>query len=436
MKVIRVFEYSQLSINGIDFTQAHFDQLVRYNEQHGNKYFSVGHKRIYFKNYVGVFQVGNLVIEILPKADKHNITTDELKNKWHNALIYMLHVCGYIKIDSISRADLRLQDITLVDLFYKLFLDEVKTIVHHGLIREYRHKSENLPYLKGRLVFNKHLSENYLHKEKFYTVSQVYDHNNIYNQILCKALLVLKSSINKGNLFYSEICNLLFSFEEMDGINVSDKLFDSLVFTRNNHKYESAITLARLIIQNYSPDLINGANSVIGILFDMNKLFETFIYRRLKREENNFGEYKLYIKGQTSREFWQGRSVRPDIILEYMIDGEQYRVIIDTKWKVLAGDGPHDSDLKQMFVYNVHFNSFHGVLMYPEGEDKSKVDSAYESSLMLENFEHFCRTYFANLFDNRGRIKKDLGKEIIMDLTSICNVETKALLESRRSVEF
>ncbi len=213
MKVIKVFEYSQLSINETDFTQAHFDQLVKYNERHYNKYFSVGHKSIYFKNYVGVFQVGNLAIEILPKADNNPLTTKELKDKWHNALIYMLHLCGYIKIDSISRADLKLQNISLIDLFYKLFIDETKSIVHHGLIRAYRHKSENLPYLKGRLVFNKHLSENYLHREKFYTVSQVYDHNNIYNQILCKTLKHLKNNVNKGNLFYSEICNLLYQME-------------------------------------------------------------------------------------------------------------------------------------------------------------------------------------------------------------------------------
>ncbi len=233
MKVIKVFEYSHLSVDEVDFSQAHFELLVRYNEQHGNKYFNVGNKRLYFKNYVGVFQVGNLVIEILPKADKIDVPTDEIKNKWHNALIYMLHICGYIKIDSLSRAELRLQHITLIDLFYKLFLDEVRTIVHNGLIRAYRHKSDNLPYLKGRLVFNKHLSENYLHKERFFTVSQVYDHNNIYNQIIFKALRVLKSII-KDNMFYSETCNLLFNFEGMDNINIYDNLFESLVFSRNN----------------------------------------------------------------------------------------------------------------------------------------------------------------------------------------------------------
>ncbi len=427
MKVIRIFEYSQLSINEVDFTQAHFEQLVRYNEQHSNKYFSVGHKRIYFKNYVGVFQVGNLVIEILPKADKSE-TTDELKNKWHNALIYMLHLCGYIKIDSISRADLRLQSITLIDIFYKLFLDEVTTIVHHGLIRAYRHKSDNLPYLKGRLVFNRHLSENYLHKEKFYTVSQVYDHNNIYNQILHKALLVLKNSVNKGNLFYSEICSLLFSFEKIDDINVSDKLFDSLVFTRNSNKYKSAIALARLILRNYSPDLKNGANNVIGILFDMNTLFEKVVYRILKKYEDKYtcSGSSLVLYAQKSKRFWKNKTIRPDILCEYKpsVKEPKRQFIIDSKWKIPQDGHPSDDDLKQMFAYNIHFGAKQSALLYPKMEGSREVSSPYRESeaVKKEFINHTCSTFFINLFDEDGRLNKNAGDDL-MDFLCISSAK-------------
>lgn len=415
MRVIKVFEYSSLTVNEADFTQAHFDHLVRYNEQHGNKYFGVGHKRIYFKNYVGIFQVGNLAIEILPKADKKKDIPEE-RDKWHNALIYMLNLCGYIRIDSISRADLKLQNITLLELFYKLFLDEVRTIVHCGLMRAYRHKSDNLPYLKGRLVFNKHISENYLHKEKFYTVSQVYDHNNVYNRILCKALLALKS-VNKGNLFYSEICSLLFNFENIDDINVSDKLFDSLVYTRKNYKYKSAITLARLILQNYSPDLKNGANSVIGILFDMNILFEKVVCRILRKYEYQDIEKSLKFYAQNSKEFWKGKTIRPDILGEYKPSGDEPKrqFIIDTKWKIPKDGYPDDGDLKQMFTYNVHFGAKQGVLLYPKMEGSQEASSPYrESEAVKKEFnDHTCSTFFINLFDNNGRINKNSGDDLM-----------------------
>ena len=416
MKLIKVFEYSHLCIDRVDFTQAHFELLVRYNEQHGNKYFNVGNKRIYFKNYVGVFQVGNLIIEILPKADKNIEDGSKEKNKWHNALVYMLQICGHINIDSLSRADLRLQSTTLIDLFYKVFIDEVRIIVHSGLIRKYRHNSDNLTYLKGRLVFNKHLSENYLHKEKFYTIHQVYDHNNIYNQIIYQALLALKN-INRQNALHTEICNLLFSFEGMETIRISDKLFDSLTFNRNSYKYKDAITLARLILQNLSPDLQYGESRVIGILFDMNILFEKAIYRLLKQNEYKFSESELILSAQHKRKFWQEKTIRPDIIAEYRSekDESKQKFIIDTKWKIASNSLPDDGDLKQMFAYNIHFGGKRSVLLYPKVVGCRVESSSFnKSEAVIETFNnHSCSTYFIDIFTDDGRINKSAGDDLI-----------------------
>lgn len=416
MKIIKRFEYTHLNVDDVNFTPSHFKMLVQYNERFGNKFFNVGNNRIYFKNYVGVFQVGNMIIEILPKTDKNETTSDADKNKWHNALIHMLRICGHINIDSISRTDLKLQNITLIDLYYKIFIDEVKTIVHSGLTRRYRHTSDNLPYLKGRLVFNKHLSENYLHKERFYTTHQVYDHNNVYNQIILKALLVLKN-INQKNILYSEICDLLFNFDGIDDIKISVKLFDSLIFNRNTQKYKSAITFARMILENYSPDIQNGENSVIGILFDMNVLFEKVVYRILKNSEHKYADVKLELFGQYSKNFWSGRPIRPDIVGEYKLDGiTNNRFIIDTKWKIPYDNLPADNDLKQIYAYNVHFGSQQSVLLYPQVKGCSNVcyKQFEKSEAVKDEFHpHFCSPYFIDLFTDEGKINNNAGDDLI-----------------------
>lgn len=70
-KFIQVFEHQKLKYNDSgDFRKHHFDAMVKFNDQHQNKYFTIGHNGIVFKNYVGVVQIGGLTIEILPKADK------------------------------------------------------------------------------------------------------------------------------------------------------------------------------------------------------------------------------------------------------------------------------------------------------------------------------------------------------------------------------
>ncbi len=421
MKTIKVFEHTYLNIDEENFTQSHFKLLVKYNERFGNKYFNVGHNRIYFKNYVGVFQVGNLIIEILPKADKSEMNSEAVINKWHKALIYMLQICGYLKINSISRAELQLQNITLIDLYFKLFIDEIKTILNSGLTKRYRHTARNLSYLKGRIVFNKHLTDNLLHKEKFYTIHQVYDYNNVYNKIILKALLALKD-INKNNSLYSEISDLLVTFDGIDNIIIYDKIFDSLVYNRNTQRYKNAITLARMILQNYSPDVQNGDNSVIGILFDMNNLFEKVVYKIIKNNEHKFSDKNLILRRQHSRKFWNGKAIRPDIFGEYKSENGKItqRFVIDTKWKMPYNSFPDDADLKQMFAYNIHFGSQQSVLVYPRVKDCSIIGLPFnESEAVKEGYnKHSCATFFIDLFTNEGRLNKNAGDKIISNLLS------------------
>jgi 5-methylcytosine-specific restriction enzyme subunit McrC len=136
-EIKKVFEYSTLSLDN-SFREKHFERLVHYNEKHGNKFFSVGNKRIYFKQYVGVIQIGGLIIEILPKADRSNIDDESSENKWHDALVNMLKECGFIRLENLTNANLKLRSASLIDLYFETFLNEVKSLIHHGLIKQYR----------------------------------------------------------------------------------------------------------------------------------------------------------------------------------------------------------------------------------------------------------------------------------------------------------
>ena len=122
--VIQVFEHTALPVGGL-FTSTLFDRLVQYNERNGNRFFNVGHNRIHFRNYVGVIQIGNLTIEILPKADKTPESPAQ-KQKWQRALIDMLRQSGFIRLASVSDARLRLRSCSLLDIYFESFLTEVE----------------------------------------------------------------------------------------------------------------------------------------------------------------------------------------------------------------------------------------------------------------------------------------------------------------------
>ena len=70
--IIQVFEHHTLKVDEpANFKMVHFNALEKYGYKTREKYYSVGNKRIKFNNYVGVIQVKNLTVEILPKADNN-----------------------------------------------------------------------------------------------------------------------------------------------------------------------------------------------------------------------------------------------------------------------------------------------------------------------------------------------------------------------------
>lgn len=408
---IQVFEYGKLLIGTQGFQEKHFDKLVRYNDTHGCKYFDVGHKHIRFKQYVGVIQVGKLVIEILPKADAEG---DPSKQKWQQALIEMLRKAGWLRLDSMSNAMLRLRSASLLDLYIESFLSEVKRISHEGLTRRYRKEVGNINSLKGKLLFSKHISENLIHKERFFTEHVLYDQNNIFNQIVKAALSVVARSGSNPHLM-ADAETLLLYFEEITpNKKITADMFGRLRFGRNTERYRYALQLAKLILLDYLPDLRGGRESVLAILFNMNELFERYVFVQLKRAQHKHRDMRLRFMKQTSRLFWGKKHIRPDIVAEYTFGNSKQRMIIDTKWKVLLNVLPSDEDLRQMYAYNLHFGADKAILLYPLAGSQADVFHRYAEGMALpKEYCHGCGLHFAELFDDKDNLRNDIGDSLI-----------------------
>lgn len=408
-KIVQVFEHECLEIDEDRFSPRHFRQLVQYNEQHGNKYFSVGNRRIYFKSYVGVIQVGGLIIEILPKADAGHDTA-----KWQRALFLLLKETGYLPVSSLSNALLHLRSSSLLDLFLWQFLEGVELLVHQGLVKRYRQEQGNQKALKGRLLFQDQVKKNLVHKERFFTEHQVYDRNHLLHQIIKKALSILA---NLGSVpIKAHASRLLYFFEGLSDITVITNTFKNIRFNRKTQPYQQVIQLSKLIILNYSPDLSSGSENILSILFDMNKLFEKYIYRQIKKEEESFDKYKMSVSGQPSKIFWGSKTIRPDIVIQYEVENNGVKApkkaIIDTKWKVLSDHAPSDDDLKQIFAYNIHFGATQSTLLYPQVHGMKKLHNDYHLSSFYSG-SHACNLDFIDVVEDDGGLVKGIGRRIV-----------------------
>jgi 5-methylcytosine-specific restriction enzyme subunit McrC len=410
-KLAQVFEHGQLAIGEQGFTEKQFSALVRYNERHGCLFFDVGYRRLHFGSYVGVIQVGDLAIEILPKTDR-GVTGD--KCKWRNALLDMLRQSGLLTVEAAPEADLHLRRSPLVDFYLYSFLTEVEQLAHAGLAKRYRMTQGNLYKLKGRIQFAKQLRRNLLHRERMFTAHQIYDRDNVFNQILKRVIEIVQRIAIRSSLNSRAAASALW-FEDVSDARITAETFERLIYDRNTERYRRAIQLARLIILNYSPDLRGGREHVVAILFDMNKLFEQFIFVQLRRAEPQYAHRGLRIAGQVSRYFWCSKTIRPDVVAEFFNPTGAGRVILDTKWKIPRDGQPADADLKQMYAYNFHLGGSRSVLVYPmAGAQQESIDRPYAQSVSLPaDYRHGCATYYINLFDDANKLRRDIGKELI-----------------------
>jgi len=361
-KPIQVFEHQTLRISEHGFTSNHWAALGWYNEKHGGCFFTLTPKGVKFNQYVGVIQVGNITIEILPKISQTVEKGD--KAKWQKVLIDMLRECRWMKVYSHDKASLCFKHNSILEAYLEFFLLECEGIVRAGLVKKYRSVDSNCTALKGKLLFGKHIQHNIVHKENFYTRHQVYDSENIFNQVLFKALQLIPS-ICQSPFLNDRVYSLLLSFPELDDIRVTASTFEKMVFNRKTLRYKEAIEIAAMLLLNYRPDISTGKNHVLAILFDMNDLWEEYIYRQLYK--NRPADW--IIQSQNSKLFWKfegnsyGKTIRPDIVIHH--SGLDKKIVLDTKWKLPENNVPADADLKQMFVYNEYWTGRNALLVYP-----------------------------------------------------------------------
>ena len=358
-KHITVYEHQSLRIKEEELTQDLYDQFVKFYGN-GVPYFSLIRNGVEFKEYVGAIQIGNTLIEVLPKADKN--ANDGNKNAWQKALIDMLRVVHGFEVKAPTESSLALKSNSVLDLYFEMFVQEVERLLHSGLAKKYRRTEGNLTALKGSLVFSKQISKNLVHQERFYTQYTTYDTEHLLHIILYKTILLLKR-INTSPKLLNRINSLVLNFPEMPSQKITEATFERITLNRKTQDYKKALDIARLLLMNYHPDLNKGNKHVLALMFDMNLLWEQFVLVSLKKSKT------FKVTGQNSKGFWKptngrARSIRPDI----KIQNDQGTFILDTKWKNVNSK-PSIEDVRQMYAYHHYFEAEKVALLYPGEEN-------------------------------------------------------------------
>jgi 5-methylcytosine-specific restriction enzyme subunit McrC len=417
-EVIQFFEYDKVKFNKpyplvdcdkpLDFGP-YIIALRDFHTKSDGYYYDLIDNGIRFKEQVGVIQLGNLTIEVLPKIDRDE--TDSAK--WHDILLDMLKECRFIDPHSTGYAHLKLKPNSILELYIEKYISELESLLHRGLIKKYTTEEGNQSALKGSLMFAKHLQHNLTHAERFFVNYTVYNPNHTLHQILFQALEVI-NKVSANTTLTDRIKTLLVQWPQSKPINVTSKTFDTIQYSRKTQPYKEALLIARMILLNYHPDLRGGRQSVLALMFNMNKLWEEFIFRRLKLMEKSLN---WKVSSQKGFKYWTGDSgskkLIPDVVIHQLDNGEN--IVIDTKWKRPSKNKPDDNDLRQLLSYKLYYEGYKAYLLYPCSTVKSNtVEGKYtnnvfkqSSTVFKEGFGLHGGLLFINILNGKKLIDKN-----------------------------
>ena len=333
----------------------------------------VGGKFIQAKSYVGVLQTkSGLTIEILPKiADKNDAERSKA------VFIKMLRMLKNFPSKSSNLANLKTQNLPLLEIFISMFLCELEALVKKGIKSDYVTLEENLNFSKGKLNINEQIKRNSIHKERFYVGYSEFLSDIKINSIIKTTLKFLykKSNSSKNQ---QKIRELLFIFDEVSECEDYKNFFAKLVINRQVKHYEQTLLWCKIFLLGNTFTPHKGDDLGFALLFDMNALFESYVGNFIKK---SFPGTILQHSEKHLIEEPKSFKLRPDIFLKG-------KFIADTKWKIISSrDDISQADLYQLYAYGKKHpcdGKLH--LIYPKIDDirQKTMKFRYDDEMLLE----------------------------------------------------
>ncbi len=389
-KLLEVREFDKISCNP-DFKTEYaylpekvfrdFEEFIHAfagDEEHADalEFLKIGYRRnvgdiISVSNYVGLIQMhSGYQIQVLPKIDFGDPAVND-KEETKRVFLRMLRSMKDFPSKVFNEANLRMDRMTLYEIFINMYLQEVRTLVKHGIKSAYVAREDNLGFYKGKLVVSEQIKRNVAHQERFFVRYDEYLVDRAENRLV-KATLLKLQGITASAENQKEIRQLLTAFEMVSPSINYLKDFSKVVIDRNTKDYEMLMRWSRVFLLNKSFTTFSGGHNARALLFPMEKVFESYVAQQLKRVLADLDwdvatQDKGYYLFDSPRQF----ALRPDIVIKR--DNGSI-VILDTKWKSLVDNsrinyGISQSDMYQMYAYAKKYENRLGIpevwLLYP-----------------------------------------------------------------------
>ena len=376
-RLIQIVEFEKLYQK--NFNKKDFDDIENFilKNSENTQFLILGSncngKFIQAKNYVGVLQTkSGFTLEILPKIAKNS--DGEASKK---IFIKMLKTLKNFPFKISNFANLDLKKMSILEIFISMFLDELSSLLKKGIKSDYVNFSDNLNFLKGKLVISEQIYKNIIHKNRFYVKYDEFTNDIEINQIIKTTLefLYTISSYNK-----QRIRIFLSVFDEVSKHKNYKNFFKYYCINRQTKHYEQALLWCKIFLLKDSFTPYSGANLAFAFLFDMNRLFENYVGKFIQKNYEN-------VKLQYFKKYLVDSPKSFRLIPDIFIAGES-KIIADTKWKIVESQKEiSQADLYQLYTYGKKYNCYKLFLIYPKAIDRLEEDHYifnFDDKMILE----------------------------------------------------
>jgi 5-methylcytosine-specific restriction enzyme subunit McrC len=239
----------------------------------------------------------------------------------------------------------------LTPLLLIQYINILKKIVQKGLKKSYYSVTKNLnAKVKGKILINETIKKNHFNNKMLYSYCQYSEFgiNSIENKVLKKALAFSIAAMQNLKGIDTSRLNGLLNYIQPAFVNVDSEVnIEELKSIKPNKlykEYEQALKFAKHILKRYGYN-ISTANSTIvktpPFWIDMSKLFELYVFSKLKERFNQHKEVTYHKKFNY---------LEPDFIVKTN-DGV-YKMVVDAKYKPQYKDGNiNTEDIRQISGY-------------------------------------------------------------------------------------
>ena len=341
-----------------------------------------GRRGLRAAQHVGVVRLGGRTVQVLPKIHRADAGNDRKRaEEATRNLLHMLAEAGRLPASEHALAPLLRRGGDWFEILTRLFASHLSEEWRRGAHRFYQPVEDETPVLKGKWRVAEHLrrpARRHLFPVAFDEFTADNPLNRVFRFVVERLWRLTRDDSNRRAL--GELRQWMEEVTLVPHVGGSDA--GPRLLTRLNRRFEPLLNLARLFLEGGSLQLAARDFETFAFVFDMNRLFESFVVNFIRHRRDSILPPRLWACDLLPQSHGAPRhlardargrdafALHPDLAFRR---GRDFPLLLDTKYKRLDPSdhklGISPADFYQMHAYTRRYASPRVLLLYPQTSD-------------------------------------------------------------------